>query len=195
MYLKNAIKHFKLITKHKWVVFKLCIKVGEPWRGLVHDISKYSPTEFFESIKYFNGKYSPITVCKKDIGYSSAWLHHKGRNKHHTEYWVDLQAPDKTPMIPYKYVAEMLCDKLAAGIVYEGKNWTKEYELQYWLNERSNILVNEQIKKLITDFFTQVSEVGIDKALTKSNVKALYNKYCVNKENDIKNNTKIPKEN
>lgn len=190
MYLKNIIKHFIVITKHRLLVFKLCCKVGEPWRGFVHDLSKYSPTEFWEGVKYFNGKHSPITDCKKDIGYSRAWLHHRGRNKHHLDYWVDLSSRDKTPIIPYKYVAEMLCDKLAAGIIYKGKEWTKEYELEYWLYERDKTLVNEQIEELITDFFTQVSEVGIDKVLTKKNVKELYSKYCINykKQEDINKN-------
>lgn len=178
MYLKNIVGHFMVITRHKWVVFKLCCKVGQPWRGLVHDLSKYSPTEFWEGVKYFNGKHSPITDAKKDKGYSQAWLHHKGRNKHHTDYWVDLSAPDKTTIIPYQYVAEMLCDKLAAGMVYKGKDWTKEYELDYWLNERDKTLVNDQVEALITEFLTQVSKDGIDKVLTKKNVKALYKKYC-----------------
>lgn len=178
MYLKNIVGHFMVITRHKWVVFKLCCKIGQPWRGLVHDLSKYSPTEFWEGVKYFNGKHSPITDAKKDKGYSQAWLHHKGRNKHHTDYWVDLSAPDKTPIIPYQYVAEMLCDKLAAGMVYKGKDWTKEYELDYWLNERDKTLVNDQVEALITEFLTQVSKDGIDKVLTKKNVKALYKKYC-----------------
>lgn len=178
MYLKNIVGHFMVITRHKWVVFKLCCKVGQPWRGLVHDLSKYSPTEFWEGVKYFNGKHSPITDAKKDKGYSQAWLHHKGRNKHHTDYWVDLSAPDKTPIIPYQYVAEMLCDKLAAGMVYKGKDWTKEYELDYWLNERDKTLVNDQVEALITEFLTQVSKDGIDKVLTKKKVKALYKKYC-----------------
>lgn len=182
MYLRNVVKHFIVITKHKLVVFKLCCKVGQPWRGLVHDLSKYSPTEFCEGVKYFNGKHSPITDCKKDIGYSRAWLHHKGRNKHHADYWVDLSAPEKTPMIPYKYVAEMLCDKLAAGMVYKGKEWTKEYQLEYWLKEKDRTFINKQIEKLITDFLTQVSEEGIDKVLTRKNVKELYNKYCIDEK-------------
>lgn len=178
MYLKNIVGHFMVITRHKWVVFKLCCKVGQPWRGLVHDLSKYSPTEFWEGVKYFNGKHSPITDAKKDKGYSQAWLHHKGRNKHHTDYWVDLSAPDKTPIIPYPYVAEMLCDKLAAGLIYKGKEWTKGYELEYWVNERDKTLVNDQVEALITEFLMQVSKDGIDKVLTKKNVKALYKKYC-----------------
>ena len=54
---KYVVKHFCLVCRHKWVVFKLCCKIGVPWRGLVHDLSKFSPTEFSESVKYFNGKY------------------------------------------------------------------------------------------------------------------------------------------
>ena len=121
----NIIKHFITITKHKWLVLILCIKAGIPWRGIVHDLSKYSPTEFIESVKYYQGDHSPITECKKENGYSKAWLHHKGRNKHHYEYWYDREAPDQTPMIPYQYTVEMICDGLAAGIVYNGKKVDK----------------------------------------------------------------------
>ena len=176
--LQKIVKHFGLITRHKWVVLKLCIKVGEPIRGLLHDLSKYSWTEFSESVKYYNGEHSPITECKKENGYSKAWLHHKGRNKHHSEYWIDLNATDRTPIMPYKYVAEMLCDKMAAGIIYQGKNWTKEYELQYWEREKEESLINPKVKELITDCLTQVSEKGIDEVYTKKNFKKLYEKYC-----------------
>lgn len=178
MYLKNAVKHFKLITNHKWIVFKLCCKAGEPWRGFWHDISKYSPTEFGESIKYYVGTHSPITEAKKDKGYSEAWLHHKGRNKHHAEYWNDDRAPDPTPVIPYKYAVEMLCDKLAAGMVYEGKNWTKEYEYGYWNKEKDKIKMNDKTKDFITDALKQVADNGIDATFKKENIRAIYKKYC-----------------
>ncbi len=97
-----------------------------------------------------------------------------------------MSAPDKTPIMPYKYVAEMLCDKLAASMIYKGKEWTKEYELEYWIKERDKTLVNDQVEKLITDFFTQVSEGGVDKALNKKNVKALYQKYCIDYKEELK---------
>ncbi len=175
MKLIKAIKHFKLITHHKWVVFKLCCKIGEPWRGLVHDLSKYSITEFKASVNYYTGTCSPITGEKKANGYSEAWLHHKGRNKHHTEYWVDHLAPEPTPVIPYKYAAEMICDKLAAGIVYQGKNWTKEYQLLYWEKERDKMEMNPKIRNFVTAVMTEVSENGLNKTLTKKNIKKLYN--------------------
>ncbi len=179
MKLKNVMKHFNLITHHKWIVFKLCCKIGEPWRGLVHDLSKYSPTEFFESVNYYTGDHSPITEAKKNKGYSEAWLHHKGRNRHHAEYWVDHRAPEVTPMIPYPYAAEMICDKLAAGIVYEGKKWTKELELSYWEEkEKDKVEMNPKIRDFITAVMTEVARQGIDKTLTKKNIKQLYKKYC-----------------
>ena len=176
--IKNIIKHFALITHHRWVVFKLCCRVGIPWRGLVHDLSKYSPTEFWESVKYYNGSHSPITEAKKEKGYSDAWLHHKGRNKHHSEYWVDYNAKNQTPMMPYKYAAEMVCDKMAAGIIYQGENWKKEYELSYWMKEKEITQMNQSLKDFVTEVMTQVAEKGIKETYTKENIKKIYEKYC-----------------
>ena len=47
----KAWKHFKTITKHKFLVMRQCFKVGLYWQGLTHDLSKYSPTEFFVGAK------------------------------------------------------------------------------------------------------------------------------------------------
>lgn len=177
--LRNIVKHFITITQHKILVFKLSIKAGIPWRGFMHDFSKYSFTEFFESAKYYtDGKKSPIAKCKAEKGYSEAWLHHKGRNKHHHEYWVDELAPDKTPIIPYKYAAEMLCDKLAAGIVYRGKNWTKEYQLSYWNKEKEKIRTNDKIRDFITEALEMIARDGLNKTLKKKKIQEIYNKHC-----------------
>ena len=151
----KAWQHFCTINHHKMLVMKSCFRVGLYRQGLLHDMSKYSPTEFIESSKYYTGKHSPISEAKRKNGYSKAWLHHKGRNKHHSEYWIDENAPDKTPIIPYKYAAEMVCDKLAAGMVYQGKNFTKEYELEYWLKEKEKIKINPKIEKFITEVLTR----------------------------------------
>lgn len=183
MKLVNIFKHTKLVLKHKWVVFKLCCKVGIPWRGFMHDWSKFSPTEFFESIKYYVGNRSPIFLCKEDKGYSEAWLHHKGRNKHHHEYWIDLTLPEKTSIMPYKYAAEMICDKMAAGIVYQGKKWTKDWQINYYMRERDKCLIHPEIDKFMIATFTEVSQKGLDATLTKQNIKKLYEKYCIRMEN------------
>lgn len=176
--IKNVIKHVKLVMKHKWYVFIFCCKIGMPYRGFMHDLSKFSPTEFLESIKYYQGDRSPIGACKRDKGYSKAWLHHKGRNKHHPEYWYDEQSPNSTPIIPYKYVAEMICDKLSASKVYNGKNWTNSSELEYWLEERHKTKINKNVEEMLIEVYTQVADNGINATLKKKNIKALYKKHC-----------------
>ena len=176
--LKNIIKHTKLVLKHKWYVFIYCTKLGMPLRGLMHDMSKFSPTEFFESIKYYSGVKSPITISRQANGYSKAWLHHKGRNKHHIEYWYDWNVKE-TPVVPYKYAIEMLCDHIAAGQVYKGKNWSKEYPLKYW-NEIETVrpLYNPKTEKFITVIKEEVADQGIDKIINKKHLKEQYKKYC-----------------
>ena len=137
MYLKNIVGHFMVITRHKWVVFKLCCKVGQPWRGFVHDLSKYSPVEFFNGVKYFQGFRSPTMLERETIGYSKAWLHHKGRNKHHFEYWrdIDLVTKKYVPIaMPDNYVIEMFCDRIAASKVYLKDKYTNRSPLDYFLN-------------------------------------------------------------
>ena len=175
--IKNLILHFNLVNKHRFKVFKLCCKAGIPFRGLMHDLSKYSPTEFFEGVKYYQGNYSPITNCKRDIGYSKAWLHHKGRNKHHHEYWYDYVAPETTAPMPYKYTVEMICDTLAAGMTYQGKNWTNDYQLKYYLKDRVTKHINPKIDAILLEVYQMVSEKGIDEVINKKTLKKIYNKH------------------
>lgn len=175
--LRNFFGHLQTVNKHRFKVFCLCCRVGLFWRGFVHDLSKYSPTEFLEGVKYFSGSYSPIMNCKRERGYSPAWLHHIGRNKHHYQYWYDYAAPVSSPIIPYPYFVEMVCDTLAAGIVYQGKNWTKDYQLSYWLRTREKARVHPKVDLLLTKIYTEVSEVGIKKVLTKKHMKDLYYRY------------------
>ena len=181
--ISNIFKHISLVMNHKWVVFKLCCKIGIPWRGFMHDWSKFSPIEFWESVKYYDGHRSPITVCKQINGYSKAGLLHNGRNKHHFQYWVDLALPQQAILMPYKYAAEMVCDQLAAGIIYSGDKWTKEYQLNYYMNRESKNIIHPQIDKYLKEIFTQVSQNGIDATLTKKNIREIYDKYCVRMEN------------
>lgn len=117
-------------------------------------------------------------MAKEDYGYSTAWLHHKGRNKHHPEYWYDPNAKESLPIIPYKYVCEMICDQLAAGKVYQGKNWTKGYQLSYWEKHIDTFMLNPKLKPFVTEILTKVARDGIDKTITKKNLKACYNR-CI----------------
>ena len=177
--IKNIIGHTKTIVKHRWIVFKLACKAGIPWRGFVHDLSKFSPTEFWEGVKYYVGTHSPITEAKKDKGYSEAWLHHKGRNKHHPEYWVDYDVDPIVPVIPYKYAVEKVCDDLSAGIVYNGDNWTQDVQYNYYMKQREIVLINPKIDNFLTEVYFQVKENGIEKTINKKNMKLLYKKHCI----------------
>jgi len=172
--IQNMLKHIKLVIKHKYQVFKLCCKIGMPFRGFMHDWSKFSPTEFWESVKYYNGKKSPIIIVKKENGYSKAWLHHKGRNKHHHEYWYDYAAPEKSALMPYKYTAEMICDTLAAGQTYQGKNWTNDYQLKYYLKDRQKKHINPKIDAILLEVYEMISEKGIDEVINPKTLKKIY---------------------
>ena len=91
----HILKHLHTINKHRFHVFINCCRCGIPFRGLVHDLSKYSPTEFFISAKNYSGIRSPIAnERKEEFGYSSAFIHHTRKNKHHYEYWVDVTTGD-----------------------------------------------------------------------------------------------------
>ncbi len=183
--IKNFFLHFGVVTKHRWIVFKLCCLAGEPWRGLVHDLSKYSPTEFWEGVKYFQGYRSPISACKEDIGYSKAWLHHRGRNKHHPAYWYDPFSKVSRPIIPYKYVVEMICDKISASITYNGKKWNEKCPIDYWDNKNDRNYLNPKIDAMLTEVFRLVAVYGVKATLKKRNLKELYNKHVY--ESDGKN--------
>ena len=134
--IKNTFRHLGKILKHKYWVFHYCCKAGIPWRGIKHDLSKFSPTEFWESVRYYQGNRSPIDACKEDKGVSKAWLHHKGRNTHHYEYWEDNFDKGGQPLVmPYKDAVEMLCDYLGAGRAYMGKDFSYQKEYEWWRNK------------------------------------------------------------
>ena len=157
--LSKVIGHIKTVSIHRFWVFYFCCKAGIPIRGLLHDISKFSPIEFFESVKYYQGTSSPIDACKKDKGYSKAWLHHKGRNPHHYEFWQDNFDNGGTPLkMPYKYAVEMICDYLAAGKAYTGKNFTYEAEYEWWKVKKSRPLaMHEHTKEFIEDMLKMMA--------------------------------------
>ena len=79
------LNHFNTITKHRHQVIKHCFKAGIGFQGLFHDLSKYTFTEFRIGAKYYMGYKSPNDVERMEKGFSSAWMHHQGRNKHHFE--------------------------------------------------------------------------------------------------------------
>ena len=178
MKIKNIFKHLWLVTKHRHRVFINCIKCGIPWRGLVHDLSKFSPTEFWESVKYYQGNRSPIGVCRRATGVSEAWLHHKGRNKHHIEYWMDPDC-EFTPMMPYKYAVECICDKIAATMTYNGKNYTPDKALWHWDKYGSRVAGNPKTMLFIRTVFLDMCDGGEKRVLNKRYMKETYKRICI----------------
>lgn len=135
----NVIGHFRTITRHHNLVMGYCFRAGLYWQGLVHDLSKYSPEEFLVGAKYYQGTRSPNNAEREEKGVSNAWLHHKGRNKHHFEYWIDYSADKSNDRIlagikmPRRYVAEMIFDRVSASRVYKGDSYTDRSPLEYFL--------------------------------------------------------------
>ena len=172
-------KHFVTITHHRWLVCQGCFRVGLYWQGLTHDLSKYSPTEFFSGMRYFQGTRSPNTAEREDKGYSEAWIHHKGRNRHHYEYWSDLSLQTRNyeyiPM-PRKYLVEMVMDRRAACMVYQGKNYTSGSALEYLENSREKNFMNPVTLRQLRYILTMLRDKGEKKTFRYLRVHVLKGK-------------------
>ena len=132
-------------------------------QGLLHDLSKYSPVEFFNGAKYFAGNHSPITNERKEKGYSLAWMHHKGRNKHHSEYWIDLNKKTgkyEPIKMPNKYVGEMFCDRLAASKNYNRGYFDPSMPLEYLYRTKESTPMHEETFKLLEFLLKMYYEHG-----------------------------------
>ncbi len=156
-------QHFKTITHHRFLVMLGCFRVGLIRQGLTHDLSKYSPTEFWNGARYYQGSRSPNAAEREDKGFSEAWMHHKGRNRHHYEYWTDMNAQTRryepVPM-PRKYLVEMVMDRRAACMVYQGKHYTDGSALRYFENSRERELMHPQTRRQLGYILTMLRDEG-----------------------------------
>ena len=125
------------------MVTRYCFRIGLYKQGLLHDLSKYSPVEFLPGCKYYQGTQSPNNAERIERGYSSAWIHHKGRNRHHYEYWIDYVVGDPKIIngirMPREYVAEMVMDRISASRTYMGEKYTQSSPLEYFLNGKHKL--------------------------------------------------------
>ncbi len=163
----KAIRHFATITRHRHRVIAHCFRAGIGWQGLRHDLSKYTPAEFTAGAKYYQGTRSPNEVERELFGYSPAWLHHKGRNRHHFEYWTDYNPQTKTvePVkMPLKYVAEMFCDRVAASKIYQGDNYTSQHPLDYFMRGKPRRRIHPETSDLLESWLKILAEQGEDAA-------------------------------
>jgi len=159
----KAWQHLKTINHHKWLVMQGCFRVGLYWQGLTHDLSKYAPVEFMAGARYYQGTRSPNTAEREDKGYSEAWMHHKGRNRHHCEYWTDLNRETRVyapiPM-PRKYLAEMVMDRRAACMTYQGKDYRDDSALRYYERGLERNFMHEQTNRELQFLLTMLAEKG-----------------------------------
>lgn len=159
----HIIKHFRTITHHRHLVCKYCFKVGLYWRGLTHDLSKYSPTEFWRGAKYYQGTFSPTQQERRENGYSLAWMHHKGRNRHHFEYWTDINLQTRqyeaVPM-PRNYLAEMVMDRIAASKTYRGRAYTDGDAYDYFSRSVEKKLMHPQTQRELEFLLTMLRDEG-----------------------------------
>ncbi|MCI8514756.1 MAG: catalase [Lachnospiraceae bacterium] len=160
----NAWKHFKTITRHKFLVMKGCFQVGLYKQGILHDLSKYSPEEFFVGCKYYQGMRSPNAAEREVLGYSTAWMHHKGRNKHHYEYWTDIDMKNGGRMtgvpMPPEYIAEMLMDRIAASKVYQGDRYTDASPLAYYNRSKERNFMHPKTRKTLEKLLKMLARDG-----------------------------------
>ena len=156
-------KHFATITAHRWRVMQGCFRVGLYWQGLTHDLSKYSPTEFWRGARYYQGNRSPNAAEREAKGYSAAWMHHKGRNRHHFEYWTDVDPKTNrtgpVPM-PRRFLAEMVMDRRAACMTYQGKAYRDDSALQYFERSREKDLMHPETSRQLRFILGMLAEKG-----------------------------------
>ena len=160
--------HLKTINHHRALVRKHCFAVGLYRQGLTHDLSKYTPVEFLVGARYFQGDRSPNDAERKDRGYSSAWLHHKGRNKHHLEYWIDYTPGGDHHMdgmkMPVRYVVEMFCDRMAASKTYRKDAYRDSDPYDYYQNSKAHYLLHPGTAALLESMLLKLKEEGEEAA-------------------------------
>lgn len=155
--------HFSTVTRHRHCVIAHCARAGILLQGLRHDLSKYTPTEFLPGVRYYVGTRSPNELEREACGYSAAWLHHKGRNRHHFEYWNDFNAEKRCYLpvkMPLRYLAEMFCDRVAASKIYRGKDYTDSDPLHYYQRGAAAYHMHPDTAALLLSWLTLLSEQG-----------------------------------
>lgn len=175
--------HLTTITRHKLIVMQLCFRVGLYSQGLRHDLSKYTPTELLVGARFYQGTRSPNAAERDARGFTEAWLHHKGRNRHHFEYWVDIipegsgEWASAAPM-PMRYIVEMFCDRIAACKVYQGDAYTCRSPLEYFEKNRDHVKMHPDTMAALSGMLEYLAEYGEDRALDAVRDGIVLPKWC-----------------
>lgn len=164
--LHNFNGHLHTVNSHRRLVRKYCFKLVLYRQGMMHDLSKYSPSEFIPGVKYYqDGHRSPNNAQREDEGVSKAWLHHKGRNKHHFEYWIDYDVEGNSTILagmkmPVKYVAEMFCDRVAASRIYNKDKYKDSDPLDYYIKGLGHYIMHPETDELLHNLLKMLADKG-----------------------------------
>lgn len=152
------VRLFKLLRRviiHKFWVAYYCFQLGLYWQGITHDLSKFSITEIKGALKYWNDSKSSLAYEKELKGYSATFLHHRGRNPHHYEYWIHSLDEGGVPAeMPRKYVLELICDYLAACRTYGGD---PKHEFSWWVVHSPKMKIHPKTKEFIENIFFYIT--------------------------------------
>ena len=164
--LRKLVAHFSTIQHHRHLVRKFCFRMGLYYQGMMHDLSKFAPIEFWNGVRYYQGTRSPNIKEREVHGYSAAWLHHKGRNKHHFEYWVDFSMKSKLPgclmpiRMPDRYIAEMVADRVAASRTYRGSQYQQTDAFEYYRLGQGRLPLHPYTQEKLEFFLQMIAEKG-----------------------------------
>ncbi len=180
--MRNAAMHIKTIDHHRKLVRQGCFKLGLYWQGLTHDLSKYTWPELRIGIRYYREGQSPHNGEREAVGYSTAWLHHKGRNKHHAEYWTDYTPGPEDRHIagmkmPVKYVVEMFVDRISASKNYRGSQYKDSDALEYYERRKDHMIVHETTRKQLEFLLHMLANEGEDATFAYIRRKILRNNH------------------
>lgn len=178
---ENFKGHLSTINHHKMEVMRLCFKLGLYKQGILHDLSKYSPKEFISGVVFYTGDKSPNTTERRVTGKSEAWLHHKGRNRHHFEYWIDYGQEPGAGMqgteMPVKYVVEMFCDRIAACKTYYKENYNDSMPFEYFNKNRKHYMMHPETMVLLGKMLIMLKRYGEEDTLVYIRERILTGRY------------------
>ena len=148
--IKRHWNYLKYVLRHKYFVIKALQKLDFPViYGLMHDMSKFKPSEWFPYAACF---YKPNGDKQYDEteAFNQAWNYHQKSNKHHWQYWFITmdRGESKALQMPQRYIKEMIADWLGAGKAIHGK-----WEVKEWYQKNKDNMVLHPNTRNIVEYY------------------------------------------
>lgn len=148
-------KYFIYLLRHKWFVFVGCVSFGLIWRGITHDLDKFSPRSFFAYARYY-----PIN---DDIGYlklhniknldlEAAWFKHTRKSDHHWQHWT-IHTEDYKELFTMSpnSIKEMICNWISIERIKGNSNvrkWWNENKINMKFNQETLLAIETHIGEI-----------------------------------------------